>query len=231
MLLRDAAAAATFCLGCDDLVRDERCDNCGAAVRSRGYVVERVLVSNAHGRMYVAHDADGKQVALKELAFVHAPSLRPRSRRSSARPGSCARSSTRRSRASCASFEEGRGVHTRYYLAQELIAGTALDARLRDHWYHRGRDCRRRAAGARDPRLSAVAVADGDPPRHQARQPPARARTGRSRSSTSAPRTCRARPAGSTSIGTFGYMPIEQLAGSSTPPPICSRSARRCCTC
>ena len=31
--------------------------------------------SNAHGRMYVARDADGTQVALKELAFVQSPTL------------------------------------------------------------------------------------------------------------------------------------------------------------
>ena len=40
-----------------------------------------------------------------------------------------------------------------------------------------------------------------------------RRKTARSRSSTSAPRTCRARPPARRSIGTFGYMPIEQLAG------------------
>jgi serine/threonine protein kinase len=32
-----------------------------------------VLVSNAHGRMYAARDVDGKQVALKELAFIQSP--------------------------------------------------------------------------------------------------------------------------------------------------------------
>ena len=68
MLLRDAAAEATFCPACEDLVRDARCNACGAARSPGGYVVERVLVSNAHGRMYVARDADGKRVALKELA-------------------------------------------------------------------------------------------------------------------------------------------------------------------
>jgi hypothetical protein len=99
MLLRDAAAAATFCAACNELVRGERCDSCGAAVRPGGYLVERVLVSNAHGRMYIARDADGKRVALKELAFVHAPSPAALAALS-ARPNSCARSSIRRSRGS-----------------------------------------------------------------------------------------------------------------------------------
>src|SRR4051812_45460946 len=55
LVLRDAAAAATFCPACDDLVRDTgeaqgaRCGSCGAATRPGGYVVERLLVANAHG--------------------------------------------------------------------------------------------------------------------------------------------------------------------------------------
>src|SRR6185312_8676590 len=32
-LMRGAAAAATFCPACDDLVRGNRCDSCGAAVK------------------------------------------------------------------------------------------------------------------------------------------------------------------------------------------------------
>src|SRR6185295_6128077 len=116
-LLRDAAASATFCPACNDLVRNDRCDACGAAARPGGYTIERVLVSNAHGRMYVARDADGKHVALKELAFVQSPSLEVvaafereakflRALEHAAIPRFVA------------SFEEGEGVHTRYYLAQ-----------------------------------------------------------------------------------------------------------------
>ena len=69
-----------------------------------------------------------------------------------------------------ASFEEGTGVHTRYYLAQELVDGTALD-RLDEHWYSEAEIVGARAPGARDPRLSPDAVADGDPSRHQAGEP------------------------------------------------------------
>ncbi|HEX3758708.1 MAG TPA: hypothetical protein VHW23_08370, partial [Kofleriaceae bacterium] len=42
LLLRDAGAAAVFCPACDDLVRDARCNACGAAVRPGGYRIERV---------------------------------------------------------------------------------------------------------------------------------------------------------------------------------------------
>jgi serine/threonine protein kinase len=133
MLLRDAAAAATFCVACNELVRGERCDSCGAAVRPGGYRVERVLVSNAHGRMYVARDADGKRVALKELAFVHAPS--PAALAAFEREAKFLRALEHPAIPRfVASFEEGLGVHTRYYLAQELVDGKALDL-IDEHWY------------------------------------------------------------------------------------------------
>src|SRR5262249_23573497 len=110
-----------------------------------------------------------------------------------------------------ASFEEGRGVHTRYYLAQDLVDGRALD-QLDDHWYSEAeiidiakqvlevlvylqslspmvihRDIKpanliKRADGT-------IAVVDfGAAHMHGTTM-------------------------GSTTIGTFGYMPIEQLAG------------------
>ncbi len=121
-LLRDAATESAFCVGCHDLVeRDElRCTACGVAVKPGGYVVERVLVSNAHGRMYIARDADGTQVALKELAFVQTPTLDAIAmfEREAKFLRALEHPAIPRFRAS---FEEGTGVGTRYYLAQELV--------------------------------------------------------------------------------------------------------------
>ena len=37
--LRAIGAEATFCPACDDLVRDERCNSCGAAIKPGGYTV------------------------------------------------------------------------------------------------------------------------------------------------------------------------------------------------
>jgi hypothetical protein len=54
-------------------VRGDRCTACGAARSAGGFAIERVLVQNAHGRMYLARDADARRVALKELAFVQSP--------------------------------------------------------------------------------------------------------------------------------------------------------------
>jgi serine/threonine protein kinase len=210
-LLRDAAASATFCPACDDLVRAERCTACGAAVRPGGYVVERVLVANAHGRMYVARDADGKQVALKELAFVQSP-------------GSEAVAAFEREakflRALehpaiprfCAAFEEGDGVHTRYYLAQELVTGTPLDARLEEHFYTETEivDLARQVLGILVylQSLSPMVIHRDIKPANLLRRD-----DGSIALVDFGAAHVQGTTAGSTSIGTFGYMPIEQLAG------------------
>jgi len=211
LLLREAASAATFCPGCDDLVRSTRCDACGAAVKPGGYVVERVLVSNAHGRMYVARDADRKQVALKELAFVQSPTLAAiaafereakflRALEHPAIPRFVA------------SFEEGTGVHVRYYLAQELVAGESLAARLEDHWFTEPEviDVARQV-------LQVLVYLQSLSPMVIHRDiKPANLVT-RADGSIAVvdfgAAHVQGTTAGSTSIGTFGYMPIEQLAG------------------
>jgi serine/threonine protein kinase len=212
LLLRDAGAAARFCPGCDDVVAGgARCDACGAAIEPGGYTVERVLVSNAHGRMYVAHDVDGKQVALKELAFVQSPG--PDAVAAFEREAKFLRALEHPGIPRfCAAFEEGAGVHTRYYLAQELVTGQALDARLADHWYSEAeildiarqvltilvylqsvspmvihRDIKPANLIVRDDKT--IALVDFGAAYVQGTT------------------------VGSTTIGTFGYMPAEQMAG------------------
>lgn len=211
MLLRAAAASATFCAGCGDAVTGARCDSCGAAIAPGGYVVERVLVASAHGRVYVARDADGKQVALKELAFLHAPGLDAVA--AFEREAKFLRALDHPAIPRfVASFEDGTGVHTRYYLAQELVTGEPLDARLDEHWYSEDEiiEIARQVLGVlvylqtlspmvihRDIKPAnllfrsdgTIAVVDFGAAHVQGTT------------------------AGSTSIGTFGYMPIEQLAG------------------
>jgi hypothetical protein len=209
-LLRDAATAATFCPACDDLVRGPRCDTCGAAVKPGGYTVERVLVSNAHGRMYVARDADGRRVALKELAFVQAPS-----------PGAVAafEREARFLRALehpaiprfLASFEEGSGVHTRYYLAQELVEGTSLD-HLDEHWYTEAEI----TALARQVLEVIVYLQSLSPMVIHRDIKPAnliKRADGSIALVDFGAAHVHGTTAGVTTIGTFGYMPIEQLAG------------------
>ena len=209
-LLRDAAAAAAFCPACDELVRGERCEECGAAVKPGGYNVERVLVSNAHGRMYLARDADGTQVALKELAFVQPPS--PAALAAFEREAKFLRALDHPAIPRfVASFEEGRGVHTRYYLAQELVSGTPLD-RIDDHWYSEAEvvDIAKQVLAILIylQSLSPIVI-------HRDIKPANLIRRGDGTialvdfGAAYMPGTT----IGLTTVGTFGYMPIEQLAG------------------
>ena len=209
-LLRDAAAAATFCAGCSEIVREARCDSCGVAVRPGGYSVERVLVANAHGRMYVARDADGKRVALKELAFVNAPSTAALAafEREAKFLQALEHSAIPRF---VAAFEEGSGVHTRYYLAQELVEGNALD-RIEDHWYSESEIVETARQVLRVlvylQSLSPMVIHRDIKPANLLKQP-----DGSIALVDFGAAYVYGTTVGSTTIGTFGYMPVEQLVG------------------
>jgi serine/threonine protein kinase len=210
-VLRDAAAAAAFCPGCGDLVRGERCDACGAALEPGGYTVERVLVANAHGRMYAARDTDGRQVALKELAFVQSPTLSAIA--AFEREAKVLRALEHPAIPRfVASFEEGTGVHVRYYLAQELVSGQSLDARLEDHWFTEAEiiDLARQVLGVLVylQSLSPMVIHRDIKPANLIARP-----DGSTAVVDFGAAHVQGSTAGSTSIGTFGYMPIEQLAG------------------
>ncbi len=211
VLLRDAAAAAVFCPTCDDLVPADRCATCGAAVRAGGYTIERVLVQNAHGRMYLARDADRAQVALKELAFVQAPGVDALA--AFERETRCLRALEHPAIPRfVASWQEGHGVATRYYLAQELVSGDALDGRLADHWF----DEREIVDIARQvltilvylQNLSPMVVHRDIKPANLLRRP-----DGSIALVDFGAAHVQGTTVGSTSIGTFGYMPVEQMAG------------------
>jgi serine/threonine protein kinase len=209
-VLRDTGAAATFCVACSELGRGQRCDHCGAAVRPGGYLVERVLVSNAHGRMYVARDADGKRVALKELAFLHAPS--PAALAAFEREAKFLRALEHPAIPRfVASFEEGSGVHTRYYLAQELVAGKALDE-LDDHWYSEAEivDIAKQVLEILVylQSLSPMVIHRDIKPANLLKRP-----DGTIALVDFGAAHVHGTTAGVTTIGTFGYMPLEQLAG------------------
>ncbi|HEY4180526.1 MAG TPA: efflux RND transporter periplasmic adaptor subunit [Kofleriaceae bacterium] len=215
LLLRDAAAAGTFCANCDDLIPDTkepvRCGSCGAAIAPGGYTVESVLVANAHGRMYIARDADGTRVALKELAFVQSPSSDSLAafEREAKFLRALAHSAIPRFRAA---FEEGAGVHTRYYLAQELVEGTPLDARFDEHFYTEAEiiDIARQVLVVLVylQSLSPMVIHRDIKPANLLRRA-----DGSIAVVDFGAAHVQGTTAGSTSIGTFGYMPLEQLAG------------------
>src|SRR4029077_12938134 len=106
------------CIGCGAALSEVRCPHCGVAQRAGEYSVERVLAEGPHARVYVARDADGRRVALKELQFSTVPSVQELDAfereagalRSLRHPGIPA---------FVESFREGRGVGLRLYLASE----------------------------------------------------------------------------------------------------------------
>ena len=216
--MRDAGAAGTFCPNCDDLVADAaesgasaRCASCGSAITPGGYRIERILVANAHGRMYVARDADGTKVALKELAFVQSPSTETVAafEREAKFLRALEHPAIPRFRAA---FEEGTGVHTRYYLAQDLVEGTALDARLDDHFFTEAEivDIARQVLGVLVylQSVSPMVIHRDIKPANLITRP-----DGSIAVVDFGAAHVQGTTAGSTSIGTFGYMPLEQLAG------------------
>ncbi len=122
-------AMETPCVGCGAALSASRCPQCGAAQAPGGYVVERVLAEGPHSRVYLAHDAAGRAVALKELQFSTVPSVQEldaferevgalRSLHHPAIP------------AFAGSFREGTGVGLRLYLASEHVAGETLASRI-----------------------------------------------------------------------------------------------------
>jgi len=211
LALREAGATATFCLVCDDIVRADQCESCGACVRAGGYTIERVIVQHAHGRMYVARDADRTKVALKELAFVQAPDAEARA---------AFEREARMLRALdhpaiprfVASFEEGHGVHTRYYLAQELVDGESLAARLGEHFYAEAEiiELARQV-------LRVLVYLQGLSPMVVHRDIKPSNLVQRADGSIAVvdfgAAHVQGATIGSTSIGTFGYMPVEQMVG------------------
>ena len=118
------------CAGCGRAGTDSRCAFCGVAFAPRGYVVEKVLAQTDHGRVYRARAPDGTIVALKELQFASVPGAQ----QIDAFEREAATLKTLhhpRIPRYIDSFSEGEGVHLRLYLAAEFIEGEPLSARIR----------------------------------------------------------------------------------------------------
>jgi hypothetical protein len=209
--LHEIAAETSFCPGCQTLRQPDRCATCGAVSRVQDFEVLRVLVQNSHGRMYLARDQGGGQVALKELAFLQPP--HPDVVDAFEREGRLLRQlSHPQIPRFVDSFGQGEGVHTRLYLAQEFLEGESLLARLGRHQF--------REAEARDiarqvldilvylQNLSPMVFHRDIKPANLIRQPDGRiflVDFGAARDMGAT--------AGATLVGTFGYMPVEQLGG------------------
>ena len=208
------AAVEERCVVCGATSAEARCPHCGVAVAPGGFRVERVLAESPHARVYLARDAEGRRVALKELQFSRVPSIQELDAfereadalRSLHDPGVPAY---------VASFREGSGVGLRLYLAAEYVMGETLAQRI-----ERGPVPPEEALGiARQLLAVLAAIHRRTPPLLHRDLKPANVLLrpdGRvllvdfgSIRALSAERTHR-----STLVGTFGYMPPEQLGGT-----------------
>ena len=209
-----SSAEASACVVCAAPLSAARCTECGSAVRPGGYEVRRLIASTAHSRVYLARSPSGQDVALKELLFAQVPGAQEveafereaRLLETLSHP---------RIPQLLEHFQEGQGTSLRLYLAAEFIPGQTLLERLAD-----------RPVSEEEAREIALQVLDtleylhGRKPRvlHRDLKPANLIRHpegplfvvdfGAARESA------RGATSGSTLVGTFGYMPLEQLGGS-----------------
>jgi Protein kinase domain len=211
MALGEMAAEAVFCPGCSAVLVTARCQLCGAAAEVGGFRVEKVIVQNAHGRMYLARDRAGQPVALKELAFVQPPhpdAVEAFEREARLLRHLCHPQIPR----FLASSRHGEGVNTRLYLAQEYVAGESLLVRLGQHQFSEDE--------AVEVALQVLSILEylqalapmvfhrDIKPANLIRRPDGQIALvdfGAARDLGST--------VGATLVGTFGYMPVEQMGG------------------
>lgn len=211
-----SSADARRCIACEGLLSGPRCEACGAAALVRRYRVLRVIAQGELGRLYLAEDARGQRIALKELVLLSAPDdhrLQAFEREAKV----LTRLSHPRVPRLFESFTEGTGTQTRLYLAQELIEGESLLARLAVHRYSEAevRDLARKI-------LSVLVQLHAHVPKiiHRDIKPanlivrPDGALFLVDLGSARELATGEAR--GATMTGTYGYAPLEQLAGHVT---------------
>lgn len=122
----------SFCAGCGATLDLVRCEACGAAKEAGGYRVLKMLHESDHARVYLAEDASGARVALKELIYARAPDAQTIEafEREAALLRQVSHPAIPRF---VASFREGQGTATRLYLAQEFVEGQSLAQKLETH--------------------------------------------------------------------------------------------------
>jgi hypothetical protein len=180
----------------------------------RGYVCRKLTAKTAHSRAWLAEDAQGRTVFLKELRFATAPNAKVleafereahllRQLRHPAIPRFLE------------SFSEGEGPRTRLYLVQELVEGHSLAEELQ-----RGPLPEAEARDMARQVLDILVYLQSLSPKviHRDVKPLNLLRRldgsialvdfGAARDLT------RAVTHGATLVGTFGYMPLEQLGGT-----------------
>jgi hypothetical protein len=120
------------CSACETVLEADRCGHCGAASKAGPYRIKKVLSQNAQGRVYLAADEAGAEVALKELVYTMVPSVEELDafERETQLLQQLEHPQIPRF---VKGFTVGSGAHTRLYLAQQLVRGESLEQRLTHH--------------------------------------------------------------------------------------------------
>jgi serine/threonine protein kinase len=127
-----AQSTPATCTVCQGALEHERCGHCGAAAKAGPYTIKKLLSQNAQGRVYLAADEGGAEVALKELVYTMVPSVEELEA-FTRETALLEQLSHPRIPRFVKGFTVGTGMHTRLYLAQQLVRGESLEQRLTHH--------------------------------------------------------------------------------------------------
>lgn len=122
-------AADEACVSCGKRGAESRCEQCGVAKAPGGYLIERVVAETTHARLYQARAPDDSKVAVKELLFALVPDAQ--AIESFERESALLRTLDHPQIPNFIdSFREGEGTGVRLYLVQEFVDGLSLAARI-----------------------------------------------------------------------------------------------------
>jgi hypothetical protein len=117
------------CPSCHRATNTRRCAECGSALWCGPYRVIRLLGERSYARTYLAIDTEGTPLAVKEISFSLAPNaaVLDAFEREAALLRALDHPQIPRF---VDSFTEGSGIGQRFYLAQEFVAGRSLQVEL-----------------------------------------------------------------------------------------------------
>ena len=189
------------------------CDYCGGARRPAGYRALSIVAQSSYSRVYEAVDDAGVRVAVKELLFARVPGAKELEDFEREARVLSELDHPRIPRI-VKFLSEGRGVNTRLYIVQQFVEGQALTgARLDEEG---ARVLAREllpVLGYLHSRVPPIVHRDVKPANLIRRPDGSHALVdfGAARDLT------RGETFGATLVGTFGYMPLEQLGGTVDP--------------